>query len=238
VLIVAAQHGVHWRINLPEGVGLPSTTTVSYGDLKTSSNIRLVDWREWNRMRSSFTGTIGAPPLLIIDADSPEEHSLEATTHYLIPESIPEESEDNHTIESTSSSTSTTTTTTTPLPETTTSNSTEDPSETTTLKTNPDVTLELRNLPDILALLKHLAVIPAVVRSFSNAAMAPSSSSSTDPNPIGAFLAASAQQPIRNVDDLRSRALSANSGYSARSPQFVTAPPAEAEMPQVRQESD
>lgn len=38
--------------------------------LDKPKSIRLVDWEEWSRMRPSYSATIGAPPLLIVDTDS------------------------------------------------------------------------------------------------------------------------------------------------------------------------
>ncbi|KAI6215269.1 MAM domain-containing protein [Aphelenchoides besseyi] len=215
-------NGVQWRINVPDSL---TTTPVQ----TTTQSVRLVDWREWSQMKSSYVKTIGSAPLLIVDS-SPEvvtQNSLPSTTTYVIPEATIE----TETTDSASSSTTvlSTTTTTTEQPSTTTVDA-----ETTTVKATPDVTLELRSLPDVLTLLKNLAVIPAVVRSFSSAAISPSSSNNVDPTPVGnplnAILTAQSQP---RVDELRSRALSANSGYGGRSPAFVTAPSNDFEQPQV-----
>ncbi|KAI6240146.1 hypothetical protein M3Y99_00501600 [Aphelenchoides fujianensis] len=225
-------NGVRWRINLPE------TTTPVVEETTTTAPIRLIDWREWSQMKSTYVQSARSPPLLIVDS-SPgfaTTTSGPPTTTYVIPEATIET--ESSTAASTTSTEETTTTSTSTTPSTTTTteqttNTTTAEVETTTAKL-PDVTLELRSLPDVLSLLKHLAVIPAVVRSFSSAAAMPSSSNNVDAapmtNPLNAILTAHSQP---RVDELRSRALSANSGYGARPPMFVTAPPAESEAPQI-----
>ncbi|KAI6171346.1 hypothetical protein M3Y97_01061100 [Aphelenchoides bicaudatus] len=244
LLVLTSSEPIKWRINLPEGthnqqVQTSTGTSFSFSLPNTNdidqSKIRLVDWREWSRMRPSYSATIGAPPLLIVDTDSMIDEKHKST----IPEAMLEEPETTTLNEETIETTTSIETTTTPAPQTTSSPETstlDDQSLSTTPKPNPDVTLELRNLPDILALLKHLSLIPAVVRSFSSAAMPTSASQdglpATASNPLSSLIAAASSNSQPN-SDLRSRALSANSGYNARSPQFVTATPVESELPQI-----
>lgn len=208
----------------------------------TSTQLQLVDWRDWEQMKSTYAREVHGHPLLIVDAEPIQvDKDLPTTTTYVIPEAtvVAEESSISTstsvstsafvTVASSTSSTTSTTTASTPI---VTANDEITEPTTTTSTVAPDVTLQLRNLPDMMTLLKHLALIPAVVRSFSSAAV--SSANNDAPaatNPIGALLTANA--PPR-VDELHSRALSANSGYNARSPSFVTATPSEAEPPQVK----
>ncbi|KAI6188406.1 MAM domain-containing protein [Aphelenchoides besseyi] len=223
-------NGVQWRINVPDSTMTSTSSVQSKVQNPTTQAVRLIDWREWSQMKSSYVKTVGSAPLLIVDS-SPEvvtQNSSPSTTTYVIPEATIETETTDFTTSSTFLST-TTTATTIEQPSTTTVDT-----ETTTVKASPDVTLELRSLPDVLTLLKNLAVIPAVVRSFSSAAISPSGSTSADPppvgNPLNAILTAQSQP---RVDELRSRALSANSGYGGLSPAFVTAPSNDLEQPQV-----
>jgi hypothetical protein len=172
-------------------------------------------------MRPSYSATIGAPPLLIVDTDTVLDDEIRSSTASSeIPEAIDDELELlNSTTPIITTTPETSTSTTSALITTTVSEitSTLTSDDQTTTPTTSDLKLELKNLPDILSLLKHLSLIPAVVRSFSSAAGADN------------FGGISTTQQ----NELRSRALSANSGYSARAPQFVAAPSGESEVPQV-----